>query len=207
MGRGSGGGSRNAKGGGGETADYQKMNDYLMESVKPALSSSEIKAIEAYTVSASDINDRIREGTPLTKAEKKQVAQMDEVLQKLPAWKGETYRNLDIREKDVPAFLQNYKPGETITFPAYSSSSVHTAGTIAGNIEMVITAKGKKGRTIFGLTKYNAKDEREVLFERNTSFRIKKVTPKIDYPFFYNKPMPAGTQKQVVGARIELEEV
>jgi len=90
---------------------------------------------------------------------------MTSALNKSPIYTGTVYRIV----RDFPA-LKNYTPGTIITEKGYTSTSA-SWDFVAGNKDSfhLFIIKSKTGRDIHQLT---AEDESEVLFEKNTKFRI-----------------------------------
>lgn len=101
------------------------------------------------------------------------IQKTDAALAKFPKYSGEVYRKVTISNLD--AFMKGYAEGDTVTFPAYSSSST-TKGTWSGNVQYTIKTNGKKASPIFKHSQFP--NEHEVLFGRNSQFRVKKVTPE-----------------------------
>jgi hypothetical protein len=109
----------------------------------------------------------------------KTVKQLDETLQKMPTYEGKVERRFDIEPGSLNAFLSVYKPGETVKFPAYTSTSTRKMN-FGENVNMNILANGKRGHPIFDLSLRPL--EREILFERGTSFKVdsvEKISDKI----------------------------
>ena len=87
-------------------------------------------------------------------------------------------RGIEVSKSQLDSFLSDYAAGKTIKFPQYLSSGVNFAftaesGAPSTNVTYSIKASGKRGRTVFNLGQYKA--DNEVVFERNTSFKIKSV--------------------------------
>jgi len=103
-------------------------------------------------------DENIRLIQPYTKA-------ITSALNKTPIYSGIVYRIVH----DFPG-LKNYTPGTIITEKGYTSTSA-SKGFLAGYKKSahLFIIKSKTGRDIHQLT---AEDESEVLFEKNTKFRI-----------------------------------
>lgn len=111
----------------------------------------------------------MREGRPLSDEEKELIEYLDAALKKMPTYEGTVYRSItDFGIDDIDAFWANYIPGKTIRFPAYMSSGTKVYDD-RFPIQYVI--KSKSGRDI---RKFNP-EEFEILFPRNSEFRIVKV--------------------------------
>lgn len=115
---------------------------------------------------------------PLSPQMKQYIRDLDVALKKLPAYKGTVQRGIEVSKSQLDSFLSDYAAGKTIKFPQYLSSGVNFAftaesGAPSTNVTYSIKASGKRGRTVFNLGQYKA--DNEVVFERNTSFKIKSV--------------------------------
>lgn len=85
-------------------------------------------------------------------------------LDQLPAFSGETYRGMNSLPSHI---LDGYTPGKTVIDPAFVSTDVNQG--FSGPIQMRI--EGFSGRKIDFLSEFNA-TETEVLFKPNTSFEV-----------------------------------
>jgi len=97
------------------------------------------------------------------------VDNLDSALKKMPYYKGNLSRSLYFGDKSaVEDFAKKLKVGEKITFPEYVSTTYsEELYNPDGEIQIYIH-NSKKGRSIVG---YNKK-EFEVLYERNSSFKV-----------------------------------
>lgn len=140
------------------------------------LSEDERHAINSYISSGAYIwNDKLRRGVKLTKEEREQIGNLDSALRKMPAYQGTLYRSLsDFGIPDVQEFIAGHEPGTVKVFPEFLSSSteVYDDGL---PIQYVINSK--TGRDI---RRFNSQ-EKEILFERNTRFRITKTADGVIY--------------------------
>lgn len=134
------------------------------------LTEKEQRAINNYISSGSyKINAALREGKSLAEDIQNLVADLDEALNKLPVYQGRVYRSItDFGIDDIDAFWANYVPGQTIRFPAYTSSGTEIYDN-SFPIQYVI--ESKNGRD---MRKFNP-EEFEILFPRDSEFRIIKV--------------------------------
>ena len=92
---------------------------------------------------------------------------LDKALAKLPVYQGTVTRSLDFDyEDELQEFLENLKIGEYYQDPAYQSASpVVYNETAKVQIKVINSKSGKDLRVI------NSR-EQEVLFARNTHFKI-----------------------------------
>lgn len=139
------------------------------EPVEP-LTDAEQHAMNSYISSSSYVwNDKLRRGEKLTKQEEQSVKAMDSALQKMPKYEGTVKRSLsDFGIPDVDGFVESYVPGELKIFNEYLSSSTEVYDD-SFQIQYVI--QSKNGRDI---RKYNS-TEKEILFERGSSFIVTRV--------------------------------
>ncbi len=141
----------------------------------PVLSDEEVYALDLYKKSniSYELNGCLRNGVGLNEEQKKIKEAVDRVLKKLPKYVGTVYRSLDgFMIDDVEAFGERYKEGNIVREEAYTSTStgVHDKRMA---IQMII--QSKNGRD---MRKYN-RLENEILFERNTIFKIIKKEENI----------------------------
>lgn len=137
---------------------------------KKELSNDEIYAINKYIGFESyTYNEKLREGIELTEEEKVILNNLDKALEKMPKYNKEVTRSVSITSDDIDYFLKDYKEGNIIKYKAYTST---TKGEIYNpDAKVQITIKSKNGRDI---SEYNP-DEQEVLFVRNSKFKVLKV--------------------------------
>lgn len=127
-------------------------------------------ALNEYISSGSyKINAPLRDGEALSDEQMEFMRHLDSALEKMPIYKGKVYRSLsEFGIDDIDAFSAEYVPEAVINFPAYTS-----AGTVVYDesfpIQYII--ESKSGRD---LRKCNLR-EMEILFPRNTKFRVTKV--------------------------------
>ena len=126
--------------------------------------------MNSYISSSSYVwNDKLRRGEKLTKQEEQSIKAMDSALQKMPKYEGTVKRALsDFGIPDVDEFVESYVPGELKIFNEYLSSSTEVYDD-SFQIQYVI--QSKNGRDI---RKYNS-TEKEILFERGSSFIVTRV--------------------------------
>lgn len=138
------------------------------------LSKSEQYAINQYVSFESYvINDVLRNNGVLSELQQEMVNNLDSALKKMPYYKGNLSRSLYFGDKSaVEDFAKKLKVGEKITFPEYVSTTYSEELYNADGEIQIYIHNSKKGRSIVG---YNKK-EFEVLYERNSSFKVLNKT-------------------------------
>ena len=157
-----------------QAKDFEGFQEKYLKARKDSgmmdLSEAEQDAISRYTSSESyTLNEKLRSGEALTKQEQEWVKNLDSALDKLPSYQGTVYRSVsDMGIEDVDAFVNAHHVGGVFSSPAYVSS-----GTVVYDesfpIQYVIQSNNGKDLRV-----YNP-DESEILFGRNTGFRITKI--------------------------------
>jgi hypothetical protein len=138
-----------------------------------------VLTINAYTGNAYQVNRKIFENT-LNDVDRQYVKNLDKALEALPKFKGTTFRG--IRDPQGTK-LENIRKsvGGTLEWVAFSSTSkdIGRAEKFAGPGGIIFNIKGKSGRDVI---KYSSLDyEQEVLFKRNTKFKINKIIGRTVY--------------------------
>ena len=135
-------------------------------------SDEEVRALNNYISPASiALNEKLRNGDILTKDDKDWIKNLDKALDKTPTFKGNLIRDVEIRDRDkLLKFLWEHKPGETIKYSQYISTSNKISYNDYANIRIYIS-NSSKGKNII---KFN-KEETEILYKRNCSFVVKDV--------------------------------
>lgn len=150
--------------------NYQnKINELKKqeESSKIELSDNEQYAMNQYISSESyKINETLRDGLKLTKKQEEIIKNLDKALNKFPNYEGNVNRSLIINKDELMEFLQIHKAGNNVTYKAYTSTTLGKRYNELSNLELHI--KSKKGKDI---RQYN-KEEQEILFKRNSEFKI-----------------------------------
>lgn len=153
--------------------NYQnKVNELQnqIEGSKIELSDDEQYAINQYISPESyKINEALRDGLKLTEQQEEVVKNLDKALNKFPDYEGNVNRSLIINENELNRFLQIHKIGNNVSYKAYTSTTIASRYNDLSNIELHI--KSKKGKDI---RKYN-KEEQEILFKRNSEFKVIQV--------------------------------
>ncbi len=134
------------------------------------LTTDEQWALNEYISSGSyKINYPLRHGIPLSKEQTEMMVSLDSALLKMPTYQGTVYRSITADEiNDIDEFMKQYPVGDLKGFPSYLSSGT-TVYDESFPIQYVI--ESKTGRDIRA---YN-RPESEILFERDTQFRVKRV--------------------------------
>ena len=140
------------------------------------LTSDDLAALAHYTGPGyQDLNFALREGA-LDASQQARVDALHNALEKLPMYEGAV-----VRGTNLPAdVLEEYRPGEIITEPAFTSTStdhaVAQSPTFAGNTEFRIWST--TGRDVSSASMYPG--EQEILFPAGSKFYVisKLVDPQ-----------------------------
>lgn len=134
------------------------------------VSDKDIKAINEYISSQSYIlNYKLRNDIELDEYEKELIKDIDNAIMKLDKYEGEVYRSLSFQfEDEYENFTKEHKNGNIIIYKAYTSSSTEIYDD-SMKVQMII--KSKNGRDMRSFNK----NEKEILFPRNTKFIVEKV--------------------------------
>ena len=153
--------------------NYQnKVNELQnqIEGSKIELSDDEQYALNQYIGSESyKINEILRNNLGLTKQQKELLSNLDKMLDKMPNYEGIVQRSLMLDNESLSRFLKTHKTGRIIKYNQYISTTTGTRYNELSNIELHI--KSKTGKDI---RKFN-KEEQEILFKRNTTFKVIKT--------------------------------
>lgn len=148
---------------------------------KEKLTFEEERAIMKYkSPSMYVLNDKLRKDIELDKEEKEWVKNLDSALKKIPYYKGEVVRTLNINIKELKNFIWDCVPNKKIfNFKAYTSTSKGEIYDDSMPIRFIIQSS-TKGRDIskFGL------NEEEILYERNCKFKVLNVEYTQDNKFY-----------------------
>lgn len=122
------------------------------------------------------INEKLRNGTPLTERERNMAEQLDSALQKMPLYKGNLSRSLYFGgDRDaIKECLNKFPVGEEICFKEFLST---TCGAELYNPDgeiQIFIENSRKGRDITNINSM----EMEVLYERKSKFKVINVTEK-----------------------------
>ena len=157
---------------------YQQWYD------KYVLTRDEEYAIKQYIGSKSYIiNEKLRQKLSLTGEENNFIIHLDSALSKMPKYKGNLNRSLVFDNKnDLKAFLSNYKAGNTIVYDEYISTTCKGVYNPDGQVQIHIFG-ASSGRDITTINK----GENEVLYQRNSSFKIISVVEENETTKIYMK--------------------
>lgn len=133
------------------------------------------KAILDYMSAKSYIlNEKLRTGVTLSDDEQEFMAKLDVALSKMPTYEGNLQRSLFFySDEDVKLFLEEYKKGNTLKYNEFISTTKGEVYNPDGQVQMYIQ-NAKKGKDISSLNK----GENEVLYERNTLFKVINTVEK-----------------------------
>lgn len=159
-----------------EARKFKEANKHLGKPSAPnELTNDEEAAVKRYVGPDSyKLNAKLRTGKPLSNQEKAFVKNLDYALDKLPKYTGEEplYRSMYSNAmENAEDFVRNTKAGAIIKQPAYISTSKDMYDPDA-DIQMKIL-NSKSGADLTGKNSYN-NSEREVLFPRDTKFKVVK---------------------------------
>lgn len=138
----------------------------------PAILNEEEKGAVTWYIGGSpyEVNRKLRDGQLLTDAESTVVNNLDSAISKLPVYKGTVIRDLNFMSLDeFKSFAARYAVGNEITEASFVSATTLTVYQESPQVRMRI-----KSKTARDLREFNP-DESEVLFPRNTKFRVLSV--------------------------------
>jgi len=164
----------------------RRVRDYLSKSY-PEIPNTELAAIHHYTKTGGNyrqLNKQMENGmlTDFNRASKTLIAQG---LEKLPIYEGDTYRGVIIKRNEFERIFGNV--GSTVKQNRFISTSIdyNVAFDFAArnqekmkksDIQVIFEIKSKNGRNIAEISEFNGifvpKNQQEVLFTNNTTFRI-----------------------------------
>mgnify|MGYP005857540791 CR=1 FL=1 len=156
---------------------------------RAALAEDEYAALLDYKSSGSyKLNAAIRDGR-LDPAQEQAVAAMDRALAAMPVYRGRVYRRMSFDlsgPETLAAFLAEHAPGGLVRYPAYTSTSTSPEGyPVEGDLTLSMVIEGENGRDVDGV---GNNFEREVIFPRQSGFRIDRVeTDDQGKPVIYMK--------------------
>jgi len=123
------------------------------------------------------LNEKLRNNLELNNIEKKLVKNIDDGLNKLPNYNQTTYRQLGFDfqgEEEYNKFIKRHKDNKYINYGQYISTSKNCNDyEVTDKLKIEIEVEGKTGKDVRGLT--GIKEENEVLFNRDTRFKVLKV--------------------------------
>ncbi len=141
------------------------LEDVEFDNLEP----EERRALNTYISSeAYKINEKLRNGSKLGARDNKLITNLDSALDKMPNYEGEVYRSLSSVGLDVDEYLKTYEVGKIKTYPSYFSTGTEVYD---GSFLVQYVIKSKTGKD---LRKHNP-EESEILFKRDTKFKVTKV--------------------------------
>lgn len=136
------------------------------------LTDVDVKAIHDYmSAKAYVINEKLRTGQELTEAEQEFITNLDNALDKMPAYEGNLQRSLIFySDEDVETFMSRHFIGSKVTYDEYISTTKGEVYNPDGQVQIYIQ-DAKNGKDLSGI---NSK-EMEVLYKHNSSFIVNNV--------------------------------
>ena len=151
---------------------YQnKVNELQnqIEGSKIELSDDEQYSINQYIGPESyRINEVLRNDLKLTEQQEKIIRNLDKALDKMANYNGVVQRSIILDKEQLKKFLDLHQEGAIIKYKAYTSSTVGNRYNDFSNVELLIKSTNGKD-----MRKYN-KEEQEILFKRNSKFKVIK---------------------------------
>ncbi|WP_315002284.1 minor capsid protein [uncultured Selenomonas sp.] len=146
---------------------------YVDEPEQEPLTEDEEYAINYYISSGAYVlNDKLRRGAPLNDFEQKCVLNLDSALTKLPAYDGALQRSVSFFDAEsLQTFLAEHEVDAEVSYLAYTSMTASENSHIPGGQVQLFVIQSRQGRD---LRAYN-EAEQEVLYPRNSRFRVKDV--------------------------------
>lgn len=147
-----------------------KVNELQKEIDNSTIKEEENYAINKYI--SSDfytINEKLRNDIELNEIEQKLANNLDNMLDKIPNYKGLVSRSLQLNNKKLDNFLKIHKIDNIVNYKAYTSTTKGERYSDKSNVELYIESKTGKD-----ITKYNFK-EQEILYKRNSKFKVKAI--------------------------------
>lgn len=160
-----------------ENIAYYKNKQQQWEDKKDSiLTYDEQYAINTYIGPESyKINEKLRLDIDLTEEDKKLISNLDSALNKFKDYTGDVTRSVWINSDDLDYFMKDYKIGNIIEYPSYISTTMGDIYNPEARVQMFIKSKSGKNITIYN------KEEQEILFKRNSKFKVIQVDTSDDY--------------------------
>lgn len=162
-----------------ERSSIYKVSSTFDESKFDADFVVEAKTLRAYTQQAYYVNKKIINGESLDIYDKKYIDNLDNSLEKLPIEKTQNlYRYINMSAKEFIK-INNIKEGELLNFKSYTStttsksSAVDDPNSSIDKSVVLIVESHRSGRNIANFSV--SKGENEILFPRNTNWKIRKI--------------------------------
>ena len=133
------------------------------------LTLDEERAIMKYISSESYVlNEKLRKNIPLNEFEKELAENLDNALQKMPYYKGNLVRSVDISDDEgIEEYLSGFIVGENKKFEEFISTTKGVIYNEKAKIRIYIQ-DSLKGRNISDINVA----EQEVLYERDSEFKV-----------------------------------
>lgn len=150
--------------------------EYLKTVVKPdesgKITDTDKKAILDYMGAKSYVvNEKLREGSKLTKSEQEFVNQLDNALDKMPSYEGNLQRSLLFySDEAVEEFMNNHKVDNVVTYQEFLSTTKGETYNPDGQVQIYIQG-AKNGKDVSTINE----NENEILYKRNSSFKVENV--------------------------------
>ena len=167
-------GKNSAAAGEADTSDWENKDS----GIRPDLTAEEEAALLEYKSGGSYmLNAALRDGGPLSQEQYRMAEALDTALEKLPAYQGTVYRHLGFDsiggQVALDAFLEEHRAGESVRYPAYTSTSTDPEGyTVEGELTVTLVMTSETGRDLEG---FGNNFESEVLFQSNSVFLIERL--------------------------------
>lgn len=133
------------------------------------------------------LNEKLRDGISLTPNEKLWVSSLDSALKKMPRYSGTAQRSLTFySEEELQAFLVEHEINTVVSYPAYTSMTASEEVYNPHGQVQIFVIQSSQGRDI---RRYNS-DEQEVLYFRNSRFKVKAIKRVGGQYYIYLEEMP-----------------
>lgn len=156
---------------------YNEFKEEYFKAVAKPDESSKItdtdkKAIFDYMGAKSYVvNEKLREGSKLTKSEQEFVNNLDNALDKMPSYEGNLQRSLLFYSYEaMEEFINNHKVDNIVTYDEFLSTTKGETYNPDGQVQIYIQG-AKNGKDISSI---NEKED-EILYKRNSSFKVENV--------------------------------
>lgn len=140
--------------------------------IKPyELTIKEKNAVNKYMSGKSYVlNEKLRDGSWLTKQETEWVNNLDNALDKVESFEGKVTRSVYFKDEQAfYNFILEHKHGKVIQYKSYTSTTKGKRYNDKSHVEITINSKTGKD-----ISSYNA-DEQEVLFKRDIKFKVNDI--------------------------------
>jgi len=166
--------------------DISEESGQLTEEESGQLTQEEILTFNKYTSDYSyRFNNALRTGKNVTEEIGKDAEILSRAINRGKKFKGECYRGMKLaNEKENVKFLNNIKEGNIFSDKGFLSSSVDMEEAVnftkgAGKNKYIFKIKSNKGIDISQYSKEGYELEKEILFNKKTSFTINSHQIKV----------------------------